>query len=223
MIKAKLINTRAIIALILFLSAHQNALAKINATNKEKIFNPSSELNELQKEIRARGIFSNFNYRDIKYINWPSDHEEFREGEIPVKDKFTDVADRSVALGRYCRIYALQYSNELQKSSGIKTGSIAFESICDLVQTSLKNVKDVNDEVFRFFPQVIAYKFDQALFNYYNQKQGAKNTKFPSYSLFDITGISYMYYDLIYQILISISLCLNFFLLWKCFRHRQQK
>ena len=238
MINSKIFKLNAVILLVSFLGSFQMGLAQttqvetpITAANSSDITKAadtkinhvtyglppkltSAEIEALDKKNRAKGIIERIRYRDIKSIKWPADSlENSNDG----KEKFNNITEKKNALDKKCRLFAAQYSNEAKKNLGIRKGILNLDSICDISVSSLKNIKDIDDEAFNEFGAAIVERFDRILYVYYNSN-AFKMNKFYDKSFFGLVGIPAHFGSIFIQSLAFLSLILNFFLLYKFFR-----
>lgn len=167
---------------------------------------------EYERKIRNRSneIFNRVDYRAIKYIKWPQDKLKKNPFENPAE---TMEEKKSIA-DEYCRMFASQYAGEAEKSLGLPKGTLILNHVCDVMQIALRNVNDVED--IALAGAWILKEFDRELFRQYH----FGNYKSYKKTFFGIVGIPFNYSDLVMQILILLSLGLNFFALYKVLRER---
>lgn len=172
-----------------------------------------AQLMERKKRSRTNELFNKFNYRSIKYIKWPQEKlkEPFYQNESkdPEKEK--------IMYDKYCRLFAAQYAGEAEKSLTVAKGGLSLNSICDIVQNALKDVSD--GLAFDAASEWMLYEFDRDLFKYYHSPLYKLN-KIYNKSFFGVIGVPYYYSDFVLQVLILLSLGLNFFLLYKVLEKR---
>lgn len=177
---------------------------------------PDSSIDKTRK-IRNRfgELAYKSNFRDLKHIKWPLDHLK----NDPSPDKIKNLEEIKTIHDKNCRSFAVQYSNEAEKLNEIVKDDLDLESTCDDLLIRLKNVADVQDLALQGVGAWVVREFDRELFRHYYSAIYKQN-KIYKKSIFGFIRIPLKYSDITMQILIILSLGLNFFLFYKVLRER---
>lgn len=181
------------------------------------------------------------NYRKITAIKWPSAFL----GVSDLREKYKEVWDsRDVEMfkkifNEYCLSYAALYGAQVEKEWSLEAGLLSLDRVCEELKVQADTATAADSYLFAYPNALIMKKFDQAVYEFYsspafkiNAQMGKLATQAQAAvaaepvvtaepnedSLFSMLGIPGAFIPLVTDLLLLLSLMLNFFLLYKVFK-----
>lgn len=194
------------------------AALKPNATGQELL-----KKTKLAKDS-VLSILYRVNYREIDRIKWPAGagltgltgfNEKYQN-----LDDVKNISAKIKGIVHNCKVYAAQYESEVLANYGIKKGTIPdFDMTCEFLGVSLKEIKDVNHDVFGLIGDFLHNRFDNGLYRYLKSAD-YERTKIYQRTIFGMLGLPVKYSASALQYLVLLSLALNGFIIFKFLDNR---
>lgn len=215
----------------------------VNAETASAAEATAAEVNNLMRTVPPSVWTSlqEIDYRQIQGIRWPSPFLAASATREKYKDVWAarDVSQFKEIFNDYCLSYARLYQAELESQWQVPAGMMQFGRVCESLKLVVDKATAQDNYLYEYPNPLVVRKMDQAAYQIYTSPLMALNEKLSnatkmapeqpvvaavshveedSSSLFASLGLPEGLVSLVTELLLLLSLGLNFFLLYKALK-----